>query len=57
MTPTSEHPLPVALRHLVREHQAGIANHGVHLWLLANLEIWQRIFLDGEDTAAVMQAA
>jgi asparagine synthase (glutamine-hydrolysing) len=48
---------PDLLRHLAREHEAGIANHGDRLWLLANLEIWQRIFIDGEDTAAVMRAA
>ena len=48
---------PDPLRHLVREHQAGIANHGDRLWLLANLEIWQRIFLDGEEPAAVLRAA
>jgi len=28
MTPTPEHLLPVPLRHLTREHQAGIANRG-----------------------------
>jgi asparagine synthase (glutamine-hydrolysing) len=47
---------PDLLRHLARDHQAGIANHGDRLWLLINLEIWQRIFFDDEDTA-VMQAA
>jgi hypothetical protein len=27
------------------------------LWLLINLEIWQRIFLDGESPERVMTAA
>lgn len=39
---------PEAMTRLVAEHRAG-ANHGQRLWLLANLELWQRIFLDGED--------
>ena len=26
-------------------------NHGDRLWLLLNLEIWQRVFLDGEEPA------
>ncbi len=39
------------LERLVGEHEAGTANHADRLWLLLNLEIWQRIFLDGEDPA------
>ena len=46
---------PSLLKHLVEEHQRGIRNHADRLWLLANLEIWQRIFLDGEDLATVMK--
>ena len=42
-----------ALRALVAEHQAGRANHDERLWALVNLEIWQRIFLDGEPVAEV----
>jgi asparagine synthase (glutamine-hydrolysing) len=45
-----------ALRRLAEEHRAGAAEHGDRLWLLANLEIWQRIFVDGEDPAAVAKA-
>ena len=41
------------LERLVAEHEAGILNHADRLWLLLNLEIWQRIFLDGEDPATV----
>jgi len=48
---------PDLLRLLTYEHQAGTANHADRLWLLANLEIWQRIFFDDEDAATVMQAA
>jgi asparagine synthase (glutamine-hydrolysing) len=46
---------PAALRSLAAEHAAGI-EHGDRLWLLANLEMWQRIFLDGEDVGAVARA-
>jgi asparagine synthase (glutamine-hydrolysing) len=47
---------PQVLERLVAEHEAGIANHADRLWLLLNLEIWQRIFFDGEDPAAVASA-
>ena len=43
-----------AVRRLAAEHQNGFANHGDRLWLLANLEIWHRLFVDGEATDAVM---
>jgi asparagine synthase (glutamine-hydrolysing) len=42
---------PDLLRHLVQDHEAGDANHSERLWLLMNLEIWQRIFLDGDQYA------
>src|SRR5437867_701010 len=42
---------PSALRQLAEEHRTGAWRHDDRLWLLVNLEIWQRIFLDGEDPA------
>ena len=39
---------PDALRLLAEEHHTGAREHGDRLWLLINLELWQRIFLDGE---------
>jgi asparagine synthase (glutamine-hydrolysing) len=47
---------PQPLELLVTEHETGIANHADRLWLLLNLEIWQRIFLDGEDPATIGSA-
>ena len=44
---------PAVLQRLAQEHRTGEADHGDRLWLLVNLEIWQRIFLDGEDVAAI----
>jgi asparagine synthase (glutamine-hydrolysing) len=44
---------PAVLQRLAEEHRTGKAEHGDRLWLLVNLEIWQRIFLDGEDLAAI----
>jgi asparagine synthase (glutamine-hydrolysing) len=44
---------PQLVERLVGEHEAGVANHADRLWLLLNLETWQRIFLDGEDPATV----
>jgi len=46
---------PSRLRRLTDEHRARAANHGDRLWLLVNLEIWQRIFLDGEDPLAILR--
>lgn len=39
---------PAVVRQLVAAHQAG-ENHSERLWSLINFEVWQRIFLDGED--------
>jgi len=44
---------PSALTRLALEHRTGAWQHGDRLWLLVNLEIWQRIFLDGEDPLAM----
>jgi asparagine synthase (glutamine-hydrolysing) len=41
---------PSALTRLAHAHRRGDANHGDRLWLLMNLELWQRIFLDGDDS-------
>jgi asparagine synthase (glutamine-hydrolysing) len=41
---------------LVGEHRHSARDHGDRLWLLVNLEIWLRIFIDGEDAADVMRS-
>jgi asparagine synthase (glutamine-hydrolysing) len=48
---------PAFLRRLADEHRAGAWEHGDRLWLLVNLELWQRIFLDGENIPTIMRAA
>jgi asparagine synthase (glutamine-hydrolysing) len=48
---------PAVLRRLAEAHRRGAGEHGERLWLLVNLEIWQRVFFDGEDVAAVMREA
>lgn len=42
---------------MVEEHVSGSVNHGERLWLLMNLEIWQRIFLDGESLSQTWDVA
>ncbi len=37
-----------AIQHLFTEHRARRRDHGNRIWRLLNLEIWQRIFIDGE---------
>jgi asparagine synthase (glutamine-hydrolysing) len=44
--------MPDVVRRLVTRHVAG-ENHTERLWALLTLEIWQRIFLDGEDPATI----
>jgi asparagine synthase (glutamine-hydrolysing) len=48
---------PQALEQLAAEHLRGEADHAERLWLLANLEIWQRIFVDRQDAASLMRPA
>jgi len=43
------------VRQLVEEHRRGAADHGERLWLLINLEIWQRIFCDGDRPVEIMR--
>jgi asparagine synthase (glutamine-hydrolysing) len=45
-----------ALQQMVSEHRSGRVAHADALWLLVNLEIWLRIFCDGEDPGDVMDA-
>jgi asparagine synthase (glutamine-hydrolysing) len=42
---------PVHLRRLVESHCRGDENHSERLWALINLEIWHRVFLDGEPVS------
>jgi asparagine synthase (glutamine-hydrolysing) len=44
------------LQQMVAEHRSGRASHADALWLLINLEVWLRIFLDGEAPGDVMRA-
>jgi len=48
---------PSELRRLAETHRHGQERHADRLWLLVNLEIWLRIFIDGEDPAAVARVA
>jgi asparagine synthase (glutamine-hydrolysing) len=37
-----------AIENLFAEHRAGRRDHGDRIWRLLNLEIWHRVFIDGE---------
>jgi asparagine synthase (glutamine-hydrolysing) len=43
------------VRQLVERHRRGEEDHSERLWALANFEIWQRLFVDGQ-TAADLEA-
>ena len=38
-----------AVAGMIDEHTNGVRNNDQRIWMLANLELWQRIFLDGES--------
>ncbi len=42
----------VTVRRLVAEHEAGAGNHTERLWSLVNVEMWLRLFIDGEQARA-----
>jgi asparagine synthase (glutamine-hydrolysing) len=48
---------PIALERLAMEHREGLRDHGDRLWLLVNLELWQRVYLDGDDLGTVLRAS
>jgi asparagine synthase (glutamine-hydrolysing) len=37
-----------AVGHLLAEHESGRADHARQLWALINLELWQRLYVDGD---------
>jgi asparagine synthase (glutamine-hydrolysing) len=47
---------PQFVRGLAEQHRSGQIEHGSRLWSLINLEIWQRIFVDGEDAESTMNS-
>lgn len=48
---------PSFLQRIADEHRAGFRSHTDRLWLLINLELWQRIFIEGENPAAVSEGS
>jgi asparagine synthase (glutamine-hydrolysing) len=44
---------PEAVQTIFAQHRAGERDHGNRIWRLLNLELWQRVFLDGEPISAV----
>jgi asparagine synthase (glutamine-hydrolysing) len=43
---------PACVETLIREHESGFADHGLLLWGLINVELWQRTFLDSRQCSA-----
>jgi asparagine synthase (glutamine-hydrolysing) len=48
---------PGYVRLLVAEHRQGVRDHSDRLWMLVNLELWQRIFMEGERPEQVAGSA
>ncbi|HEX5817711.1 MAG TPA: asparagine synthase-related protein, partial [Gemmatimonadales bacterium] len=41
------------VRRLLEEHRRGLVDHHVRLWMLLNVELWYRIYIDEEPWQAV----
>jgi len=39
-----------AVKHIFADHRSGRRNHADRIWRLLNLELWHRVFIDGEST-------
>jgi asparagine synthase (glutamine-hydrolysing) len=39
---------PEAVRRIFAEHRGQVKDHSTRIWRLLNLELWQRVFLDGD---------
>ncbi len=37
------------LARLLTEHESGTSDHYARLWMLLNIELWHRMYIDGED--------
>jgi asparagine synthase (glutamine-hydrolysing) len=48
---------PAYLQRLVDEHCADVADHSERLWALVNVEMWHRVFIDGEPLAGTLPEA
>ena len=46
---------PAFMQRLLDEHLAGKANHDFRLWILLNLEIWHRLYFEGETVASMQE--
>jgi asparagine synthase (glutamine-hydrolysing) len=44
---------PDSVKRIFAEHRAKTRDHGSRIWRLLNLEIWHRVFIDGEPMEAV----
>ena len=45
-----------AVRIMFNEHVSGHRKHDERLWVLMGLELWNRIFIDGEDHTSVARS-
>jgi asparagine synthase (glutamine-hydrolysing) len=46
---------PAVVRRLFAEHRAGHRDHGNRIWRLLNLEVWERVCLEGDPVSETTQ--
>jgi asparagine synthase (glutamine-hydrolysing) len=42
-----------SISRLINEHRSGRVDHHIRLWMLLNLEIWHRMYIQGEDIGSI----
>jgi asparagine synthase (glutamine-hydrolysing) len=45
--------LKTSVNRLIQEHRSQQVDHHVRLWMLLNLEIWHKIYIQGEDISSI----
>ncbi|MCC7146389.1 MAG: asparagine synthase (glutamine-hydrolyzing) [Phycisphaeraceae bacterium] len=43
------------IKQLIAEHRGSRVDHHVRLWMLLNVELWHRMYIDGEDRQALQE--
>ena len=46
---------PGAIQGLFAEHRSGQRDHGNRIWRLLNLELWERVCIEGDPVDGVVQ--
>ena len=51
---STEYLVPEQIRLILEGHRAGTSNLQEQIWTMGNLEIWLRIFMDGQEPDSIV---